>query len=363
MNADVIFKRSCELKSFIPSQQPLIKTYGFPFYEELALSDMLQQRNLLYLTCIENQNNPDVILNEIELHIQDIITSRKTPKSSEIRTNVDDSFGRCDLAFRKYIQSVDKDDDNDDINRYYREYQNERNLLNTNILRKHEDEYRQILILNDDKKLWQKIDWSGNIKNEPSKTHINIENLRDHFETLYQPLPGEDNDALEHLTSELYIPVNDDHISTEELSSAAASMRKGGWDYSLTVLMLLIRGIPSCLLMLLNAMFFYAYPLKPTLSMLTAIPKTGNLMCSNNYRGIQVQPLLGTLYDRILASRLTAWSSISDEQSVFQKGKGTLNRIFTLRLLIALATKYNKSLYLGFFDLSKALTKSHVCCS
>ena len=26
VNADVIFKRSCELKSFIPSQQPLIKT-------------------------------------------------------------------------------------------------------------------------------------------------------------------------------------------------------------------------------------------------------------------------------------------------------------------------------------------------
>ena len=59
----------------------------------------------MYLTCVENQNNPDMILNEIELHIQDMITSRKTPKSSEIRANVDDSFGRCDLAFRKYIQS------------------------------------------------------------------------------------------------------------------------------------------------------------------------------------------------------------------------------------------------------------------
>ena len=77
----------------------------------------------------------------------------------------------------------------------------------------------------------------------------------------------------------------------------------------------------------------------------------------SNYRRIQMQPLLALLYDRIIASRLTNWAKISFEQTTFQKGKGTLNHIFTLRILISLCKRYNKSLYVGFFDLSKAFDK------
>ena len=80
-------------------------------------------------------------------------------------------------------------------------------------------------------------------------------------------------------------------------------------------------------------------------------------MSPSNYRGIQVQPLLALLYDRILANRLIAWANINYEQSAFQKGKGTLNHIFTLRLLIALIKRYKKPLNIDFFDLSKAFDK------
>ena len=115
--------------------------------------------------------------------------------------------------------------------------------------------------------------------------------------------------------------------------------------------------IPACILLLLNAIFYVAYPLKLALSILYAIPKKGNLLLSSNYRGIQVQPLLGLLYDRILANRLIEWAKISDEQTAFQKGKGTLNHIFTLRILMALSKRYKRSIYIGFFDLSKAFDK------
>ena len=50
---------------------------------------------------------------------------------------------------------------------------------------------------------------------------------------------------------------------------------------------------------------FCAYPLKLTMSLLHAIPKTGNLLLPTNYRRIQMQPMLALLYDRIIASRLT----------------------------------------------------------
>ena len=70
-----------------------------------------------------------------------------------------------------------------------------------------------------------------------------------------------------------------------------------------------------------------------------------------------MQPLLGLLYDRIIALRLIAWAKINSEQTAFQKGKGTLDQIFTLRVVIALAKRYHKPLFLGFFDLSKAFDK------
>ena len=59
------------------------------------------------------------------------------------------------------------------------------------------------------------------------------------------------------------------------------------------------------------------------------------------------------LFDRVLDARLDMWLPISDEQSAYQKLKSTLNHIFTLRLLIALAKHCNQPLYIGFFDIAK----------
>ena len=52
-----------------------------------------------------------------------------------------------------------------------------------------------------------------------------------------------------------------------------------------------------------------------------------------------------------------AWVKINSEQSAFQKGKSSVDQIFTLRVVIALAKRYQKSLFVGFFDLSKAFDK------
>ena len=132
-------------------------------------------------------------------------------------------------------------------------------------------------------------------------------------------------------------PANDDIISEHELKIAAASMKKGGWDYSLPVLKLLMGCIPTCILLLLNAIFFVSYPLK--LILLYAIPKKGNLMLPMNYRGIQVQPLFGLLYDKMLVNRLIGWVKINYKQTAFQKNKSTLNHIFTICILIAMSKR------------------------
>ena len=290
-------------------------------------------------------------------HVVPILVNRKLKKERTIEQN-DIVDSNCDILFNRYIQCLDDINHNpDELAKYYDDYQKERNLLNFNILKKNEDQYAQVIKTRDDRKLWQKIDWAGNLNRGKVHNQPAISDLADHFENLYQPLHDEDIKQLDEIKSDVYIPVNDDEISQREVYKAASSMKKGGWDYSLPVMKLLMQSIPACLLLLLNAMFFFAYPLKLGLSMLHAIPKVGNLALPNNYRGIQVEPLLGILFDRILASRLTTWANISHEQTAFQKGKGTLNHIFTLRLLIALSKRYKKTLYIGFFDLSKAFDK------
>ena len=51
------------------------------------------------------------------------------------------------------------------------------------------------------------------------------------------------------------------------------------------------------------------------------------------------------------------WSKVSPEQTAFQKGKSTIDRIFLLRTIINLAKLCNVTSYIGYFDLAKAFDK------
>ena len=55
-----------------------------------------------------------------------------------------------------------------------------------------------------------------------------------------------------------------------------------------------------------------------------------------------------------LRNRLKQWLYYNVDQTAFQKGKYTLIHIFTLRILIEIATKMNLTLYIGSVDIEKA---------
>ena len=249
------------------------------------------------------------------------------------------------------------DDDDEGKARNYRIYQDERNKINSITLKKQERIYENIINSKDNKKLWQQIDWSGNYNRREPVNKPDIREMANHFEELYSPMDENENEEIIALQSTVSIPINDDIITTEEMNTAVKNMKKGGYDYSLDVLFLVMSCLSMCLLKLLNIMFFFKYPVTLALSILTTIPKKGNMSLVTNYRGIQTQTLLGILYDRIIANRLLTWAKINPEQSAFQKGKSTINKIFILRIIIALAKRYKKCLYIGFFDLSKAFDK------
>ena len=104
-------------------------------------------------------------------------------------------------------------------------------------------------------------------------------------------------------------------------------------------------------------MFYTLYPLKLACSLLFALSKKINLKLPVNFRGIQMLPALGVLYDRIIYNRLERWANIHEEHSGFQKGKSTMKKIFTVRFVNEIAKKMKMPLFIGFFDIEKAFDK------
>ena len=81
------------------------------------------------------------------------------------------------------------------------------------------NQYKNVLQSHDDSKLWKMINWSDKINGSTSKVHPTLEDITDHF-VLY-----------------LLRSITMDEVSTEQ-------MKKGGYDYPISVLYLL-RSIPS----------------------------------------------------------------------------------------------------------------------
>ena len=89
------------------------------------------------------------------------------------------------------------------------------------------------------------------------------------------------------LESDTYIPVLDNPISGDEMNSAWKEMKKSGYDYNLPIIGILISYFSFTILNILNILFYVKYPVSLACSLLSIIPKKGDLMLPKNYRGIQ----------------------------------------------------------------------------
>ena len=154
----------------------------------------------------------------------------------------------------------------------------------------------------------------------------------------------------------MYIPVLDNPIDRREIIEAMNACKKGGYDISLPVLDKVISKCLPIFVLLFNFIFYVAYPVKLACSLLFPIPKKGSLKKSSNFRGIQMLPTIGALYDRVITRRLDRWLCIHDEQTG-QKGKSTLTQLFTLQIIVEMIKKTGETLYIGCFDIEKAYDK------
>ncbi len=77
--------------------------------------------------------------------------------------------------------------------------------------------------------------------------------------------------------------------------------------------------------------------------------------CSS-YRGISLLSVLGKVCRRILTERLmeAMEGKVSKEQGGFRKGRGCVDQIFAMKMLVEEYLGKDKKLYAAFMDLEKA---------
>ena len=354
LNSDVLLIRAMELcNPYEPARHNI--SYRFNFNIEAATA-LLEEKTPIILDSFKS-NNPDIIVAAIE---ENLITVMKTTKIGKKKTlmqeNLNGSQDECDKLFHEYIFHIQCDSHSLQIKEAYEKYQSARNKLDTKSSQFFENEYKEIINDGNEKDLWSKINWSGQHK-QRNQPKIPMQEMTTYFETLYQPLDIVEQNEFDILKSSMYIPINDDPITEGELKQATHQMKKGGYDFPLSTLKLLMSCWAVLVLVLFNLIFYMSYPMRFGLSVLSTIPKKGNLRLMTNYRGIHVQNMMSMLYDRIIANRLLLWARIRPEQTAFQKGKSTIDQIFLLRVIIGLTKAAKSPLFIGFFDLEKAFDK------
>ena len=89
--------------------------------------------------------------------------------------------------------------------------------------------------------------------------------------------------------------------------------------------------------------------------------KGGNIDEAQNYRGITLVNILAKIYSQILLNRVTKWSEkenkLSQNQFGFQRGKSTVDCIFTLYSIISKTLHSGEKLFCAFIDYEKAFDK------
>ena len=342
-------------KSLVEPTQPVRKNYLKTFKKDFDYdaAKLLMEANAVNMARDCASLSGDLITQRLHAEMGDAIG--RTIKHQHIRRNIEFDIGimdECDESFRQYLNEL-KNGSNDALAELYQDYREKRKKLNADLFIKSDRRYKNIADCKDSKQLWGMINWKGEMAS--TNNHPPIEELSEHFKLLYEPI---DNDGdLQSLTCNTYLETTDKPIEEDELKEACGQIKKGGYDFTALALLLLLSTAGGVLLSLLNIMLRSGFPSNLRTSLLTAIPKSGNLRLSDNYQGIQMLLLLAVIFDRIICNRLIKWAKINAEQTAFQKKKGTVDQMFLLRVIISLVKANGKTLYVGFFDLSKAFDR------
>jgi hypothetical protein len=106
--------------------------------------------------------------------------------------------------------------------------------------------------------------------------------------------------------------------------------------------------------MIFNFVFSATFPETWSVSRFFTIFKKGSRLDPSNYRDFSTLNACAKVYDGVLNNRFIQWYQPSPEQAGRQKGRSCEEQIMTICLLIDVARKTKKKLYITFIDYQKA---------
>lgn len=215
--------------------------------------------------------------------------------------------------------------------------------------------WKRLLDRGDPKTIWSAIDWKGKVS-EGIFEGPEDDQFKTHFEELLNPRVNEDEEDSDFAEAP-YIPVLDDPFTINELMDVVKCLKTNKSFIGICpgLFAVLPLSWKIFFLTVFNFIFSYTcYPFSWCFNKLITLFKKGNRLNCSNYRGISIMDTLAKIYDMLIMNRLTIWCSIDKCQAGAQKGRGCIEQILALRLLIDFTKFKKETLYVLFVDYSKA---------
>ena len=230
----------------------------------------------------------------------------------------------------------------------------------------HDNEARQsrwtrLLNMNSPRMVWKAINWKGEVLSDVKNDEPSDDQFKMHFENLLKPT-AENTLDLNSDCHGPYIPVTDDPITFDEVTEAISKSKTNCSGGPSGLPSGIFRHFPEnwivFLCLLFNTIFsFHSYPAAWCISRLVTVFKKGAKSLCDNYRGISIMDSVAKLFDTIICARLQRWFVPDREQAGAQRGRGCMELVVTLRLLIDYAISKKRKLFIVFVDFSKAYDK------
>ena len=326
-------------------------------YDIAAIEDELLKGKAELERSINQLIEKDDIQGAIDTYDEHI---KKVHRHNKTRRTEQEAPDKIDFApvnesfeeFLKYLSDPGKVEHETQL--LLEKYIEERKKITKEAMVKDNDKWNEVLKSYDARTFWRLVDWKGSMNRTQALSSPTMKQFEVFFEDLYKCSNQRELYEIMEISTDSNVPALDQPIDAEEIKTAFKDMKKPGFDYKLPILSIFVTYFMALLVTMMNAIFSIKYPVSLAYSLLSLIPKKGNLMLPKNYRGVQMMKTLACLYDRIITNRLKPWLKFHIDQTAFQKGKSTLIHIFTLRILIDLARKLNVTLYIGSVDIEKA---------
>ena len=217
--------------------------------------------------------------------------------------------------------------------------------------------WQRIIDSQSEKLLWQAINWKGEITTTPTDAPPD-EQFKVHLEELCNPEQLEEVD-FSTIHTDVSVPILDKPIEPAEVDDILRNHIKpnkgcGPDGVSPGVLSFLPVSWIISITAIFNVIFSLGFPHSWLFAKLMMLFKKGHHELCENYRGISLINSLAKAYDYVLYKRLSLWFTPSREQAGAQQGRGCVEHIVCLRLIMDYCVSKRCKLYVVYIDFSKA---------